>query len=221
MTLQNRVTPFGEIVADPARGTLMGNRGCLHDDHRQLMNRRWTMRAWVTCWLSFRGRHRQVMKPGRYTELFFLDEPTALAAGHRPCGECRREHFKQFLDAWRIGNSMADAALKDIDLLLHAHRTATRPPRQIRHRAALRNLPDCAMIAAPWDERLACLVWGDALLQWSAAGYGKPHRRGHGEVTVLTPAGTVAALHTGYSPLVHPSAAAFASVVPLSATRSS
>jgi len=95
MPLQNRVTPFGEIVASEARGTLMGNRGCLHDAHRALSRRRWTTRAWLSCLLSFGGRRRELMRPGYYTELFFLDEATALAAG--PCAECHREAFRRFI----------------------------------------------------------------------------------------------------------------------------
>src|SRR2546426_6801146 len=105
MPLQNRVTPLGTIVATTARGTLMGNRGRLHDAERRL--RRTSVpgyRAWVTCQLEFRRRRRRVMTPGRYTELFFLDEATALAAGHRPCGECRRADFLRFKNAWLSGN---------------------------------------------------------------------------------------------------------------------
>ena len=103
MPLQNRVTPFGEIVVSAARGTLMGNRGCLHDAERRLTGRRWTTRAWVTCALSFNGRRRQLMTPGFYTELFFLDEATALAAGHRPCAECRRSAYRAFKERWAEG----------------------------------------------------------------------------------------------------------------------
>jgi len=208
MTLQNRVTPFGEIIADPARGTFYGNRGCLHDDHQHLTKRRWSTHAWVVCWLSFKNRHRQLkMQPGKYTELFFLDEATALAAGHRPCGECRRAYFKEFLECWRHGNAMPGATRLEIDARLQAQRISSRPPRQITHRARLENLPDCTFIAAPWDEKTACLVWGDALLPWSPSGYGRPQKRGPGEVLVLTPLGTVATLRAGYAPLVHPSAA--------------
>ena len=97
MPLQNRVTPGGEIIADPARGTLMGNRGILHDAGQRLGVARWRHPHWIYCRLSFKGRRRAVMAPGRYTELFFLDEASALAAGHRPCYECRREDFLRFL----------------------------------------------------------------------------------------------------------------------------
>jgi hypothetical protein len=100
MPLQNRVNPYGEIVANASRGAWMGNRGCLHGANRQLTSKRWTRKAWVICELSFHGRHRDVMAPGSYTELFFLDEATALAAGHRPCGTCRKAASKDFVAAW-------------------------------------------------------------------------------------------------------------------------
>ena len=103
MPRQNRVTPFGEIVAVPERGTMMGNRGRLHDDEGRI-RRPWQVKRWLVCLLEFNGRHRQVMAPDRYTELFFLDEATALAAGHRPCFECRRKSYNAFVDAWAIGN---------------------------------------------------------------------------------------------------------------------
>src|SRR6202451_2054834 len=99
---QNRVTPFGDLVATPERGTFMGNRGVLHDAEGRI-KRVWQLKRWIVCVLEFRGRKRQVMTPGRYTELFFLDEATALAAGHRPCAECRRQRFNAFRDAWKPG----------------------------------------------------------------------------------------------------------------------
>ena len=99
MPLQNRVTPFGELIATPARGTLMGNRGCLHDA-QQRIRRTFAVKRWIICVLEFKGRHRQVMAPGQYTELFFLDEATALAAGHRPCAECQRARYDLFRAHW-------------------------------------------------------------------------------------------------------------------------
>ena len=109
MPLQNRVTPFSTIEAVPHRGLFMGNRGRLHDDHRRLVTTGWRSRAWLICLLEFRGRHRTVMAPRRYTELFFLDEAVALAAGHRPCAECRRPAFRAFMTAW-AGTSRASTA---------------------------------------------------------------------------------------------------------------
>jgi hypothetical protein len=116
MPLQNRVTPFGEIVAHPARGMVMGNRGILHDSGRRLHpTRRWTHKTWICCLCEFKGRHRAVMTPGRYTELFFLDEATALAAGHRPCFECRRADANQFAAAWAHGNGGPLPSAGDMD----------------------------------------------------------------------------------------------------------
>ena len=99
MPLRNRVTPFGDIIATEARGLLFGNRGVLHDENGRLV-RKWQVRRWIACRLEFKGRRRPLLRPGRFTELFFLDEATALAAGHRPCAECRREDFVRFRDAW-------------------------------------------------------------------------------------------------------------------------
>jgi hypothetical protein len=145
MPLQNRVTPTGEIIADPARGTLMGNRGILHDADRRLGSARWRHPHWICCRLRFKGRRREVMAPRRYTELFFLDEATALAAGHRPCAECRREDFRRFQAAWRdaVGAEIAAAA---IDRALHAARIDPQTRRQTRFEAALADLPDGAFV---------------------------------------------------------------------------
>lgn len=148
MPLQNRVTPFGEIVTSEARGTLMGNRGCLHNEHRELSRRRWTTRAWMTCLLSFKGRRRQLMRPGQYTELFFLDEATALSAGHRPCAECRREAFHRFVDGRRTGTAKAGERIlaADMDRTLHAERIDRRHGK-ITFEAPLSDLPDSVVVA--------------------------------------------------------------------------
>src|SRR5205814_2777553 len=124
MPLQNRVTPFGEIVAVPARGTFMGNRGRLHDAQQRLTRSRWHLKAWIICVLEFEGRHRTVMAPNRYTELFFLDEATALAAGHRPCFECQRRRYNEFRAAWAAGNLHGPSPVTagEIDERLHADR---------------------------------------------------------------------------------------------------
>ncbi|HEX4703585.1 MAG TPA: hypothetical protein VH352_15765, partial [Pseudonocardiaceae bacterium] len=106
--LQNRVTPTGEIVADPGRGLLMGNRGCLHGQGRRLGTSRWRSAMWICCVLNWRNVRRDVMPPGRWTALFFLDEATALAAGHRPCGYCRRADHRWFGESWRIGHGLAE-----------------------------------------------------------------------------------------------------------------
>ena len=193
MPLQNRVPPFGEIVADPARGTMMGNRGGrLHDDERRLGRRRSAGRAWICCRLSFNGRRREVMAANRYTELFFLDEATAFAAGHRPCFECRRRDAQRFRDA--LGAHCAF----EIDRALEDERQGPKPETNL----AL--LPDGAMVAL---DGAAWLVWRGALRRWSFAGYGAA-RPIEGRGLLLTPKSTVGALGRGYLPAVHASAAA-------------
>jgi hypothetical protein len=209
MPRKNRVTPYGEIVAMPERGTMMGNRGILHDAEGRI-RRPWQVKRWLLCVLEFRGRYRTVMTPNRYTELFFLDEATGLAAGHRPCAECRHSRFLAFRDAWAAGNReslgpepvRADA----IDDRLHAERVG--PDRSKRtHRANLDELPDGVFVSLDGPNGGACLVWGDELLTWSPVGYRERRRRPRGEVvTVLTPKSTVSAIRSGYVPEVHPSA---------------
>jgi hypothetical protein len=206
---QNRVTPFGDIIATPERGKFMGNRGVLHDDEGRI-RRGWQVKRWIVCVLEFRGRHRAVMTPGRYTELFFLDEATALAAGHRPCAECRHARFIDFCNAWgkahlAEGTSGRPTA-EEIDRRLHAERLA--PDRSKRSFvAALDELPDGVIVTvATWGEQ-AYVVWGDRLLVWSPGGYGERRQRPKGEgVRVLTPKSTVAAIRAGYFPEVHLSA---------------
>ena len=211
MPRQNRVTPFGEVIAAPERGTLMGNRGVLHDAEGRI-RRAWQSKRWIICVLVFRGRNRQVMTPGRYTELFFLDEATALAAGHRPCAECRHARFLDFCNAWKTAhpsnNGSARPTADEIDSRLHAERMA--PDRSQRSFvAALDELPDGAFVTvAAWGER-AYLVRGDRLLAWSPGGYGERRLRPKDEeVEVLTPPSTVKAIRAGYAPESHPSAVA-------------
>lgn len=200
MPLQNRVSPFGELFESPARGTLMGNRGGrLHDGARRLTRRRWTNRAWICCKLAFNDRHRAVWG-NSYTELFFLDEVTAFAAGHRPCFECRRKDAERF--ALLFGNAATRAMASEMDRRLHAERLDGKAKR--RHACALDGLPDGAMIARGDD---AYAVKGDALLRWSAQGYVARETRPSGvTVDLLTPPSTVAVLARGYAPLWHPSA---------------
>jgi len=206
VTLQNRVLPTGEIVAEPARGTLMGNRGILHDESRALGRRRWTHQAWVTCRLDFKGRRRPLMAPGRYTELFFLDEATALAAGHRPCGECRRRDFRRFRLFWDAARGQK-TDLRGLDRALHRDRV-TRRRGQVRHHVPCAELPDGAFILHDGEPHL---VWRDGLLRYSPSGYtALLPRPSMGTALVLTPAGTVAALRRGYRSALHPSARGFA-----------
>jgi hypothetical protein len=203
MPLRNRVDPFGELFADPARGLLMGNRGGrLHDDERNLTSRRWTSQQWICCKLAFNNRHRNVWGDG-YSELFFLDEVTALAAGHRPCFECRREDAQGFAALFSPGPRRARADA--MDELLHAERLAGKAKRL--HRRMIDSLPAGAMIALGGD---AFAVRGERLLRWTPAGYtdSKPRECGI-DLDVLTPPAILAVLKRGYPPLWHPSAEAF------------
>lgn len=206
MPRQNRVTPFGEIIATPARGTFMGNRGCLHNDRQQLV-RPYQVKRWIICQLAFKNRHRRLMAPGRYTELFFLDEATALAAGHRPCSECRRQSYLAFRAAWAetqpgYGSKQLPRA-KEMDALLHRERL-NQQGEKILYEAAIGELPDGVFIALA---SRPCLLWQKALFPWSPAGYGPPvDGEPHPRVKVLTPRSTVAAIRHGYVPQVHHSA---------------
>ena len=202
MPLQSRVDPFGELFADSSRGLFMGNRGGrIHTDARMLTRRRWAARQWICCVLQFKGRQRDVW--GRYyTELFFLDEVTALAAGHRPCFECRRKDAEAFAEAWRQAFRLsARPRAAAMDARLHAERLDGRTKR--RHRLAIDALPDGAMMAL---DGAAYAVRGDSLLRWTPTGYegSRPRPRG-GLVEVLTPPSIVAALAAGYRPHWHPS----------------
>jgi hypothetical protein len=205
MPLQNRVTPEGEIVSHPARGLLMGNRGGrLHDEAKTLGARRWTSQRWIACRLEFGGRRREVMGPHSYTELFFLDEATALAAGHRPCFECRREDALRFAEAWAEARRLhRRPSAAEIDSLLHAERLTGEGGKRT-FRARLADVPDGAMVrgtSAPWLRR------GGRLWSWSPAGYRDPRPLDPDLVVeVLTLWSIMAAVKTGYVPMVHESA---------------
>ncbi len=196
MPLQNRVTPFGELTIDLARGLLMGNRGGrIHNDQREL-KRRWASKQWICCVLDFKGRQRDVW--GRYyTELFFLDEVTAFAAGHRPCFECRRKDAQAFA-ALFPGKHRAP----DMDAVLHGERLSGKAKRL--HRRSIDELPDGAMVALGDD---AFAVRGKHLLRWSPAGYDATRARPRGlKANVLTPPAILTVLNKGYAPLWHSSA---------------
>ena len=203
--LRNRVTPSGELIATAARGTFTGNRGILHDADRRIV-RTSRLDAWLICLLEFRGRRREVMSPGAYTELFFLDEAVALAAGHRPCGECRRTHYRAYLDAANVGNDDPIAGAKALDGRLKKSRSAERSTAQIA------SLPDGVFVEmADGDVRL---VWDGALHRWTPEGYVEPiviADAGVVEATVVTPSLSVAALRNGYPVAVHPSVSRLAS----------
>lgn len=199
MTLQNRVTPLGELVTDPARGLVYGNRGCLHDAQGRI-RRSFAVKRWIACRLEFRGRRRApLQQPGRYTELFLLDEVTALAAGHRPCAECRREDYDRLVAIWRElhpGQVGADA----IDAQLHSERLEPASSERRLHRASIGELPDGAFLVEdgePW------LVLGADLWSWTPAGYVDCRsRRAAGEALVITPPSLLAVLSSGWTPLV-------------------
>jgi hypothetical protein len=208
VALRNRVTPLGDLVADPARGLVYGNRGCLHDEEGRI-RRRYNGKRWISCRLRFRGWHRHpLMQPGRFTELFFLDEATAFAAGHRACALCRREDYLRLIESWRelhprqVG---ADA----IDAQLHSERVDPQTRTHRLHDAPLAELPDGAFVlrdGSPW------LVLGRELIRWTAAGYEervpRPSRQ---RTTLITPPSLIAVLRTGWRavvPLLHPSALA-------------
>ncbi len=201
MPLQNRVLPTGDIIAHPARGLLMGNRGILHDHDQTLLKRRWQHTHWVTCLTAFRDRKRPLMAPGNYTELFFLDEAVALAAGHRPCAECRRSAYMRFRTRFDMANGTA--TLPELDKRLHRDRV-TRRREQIRFDALIETLPDGAMVLYRQQPHL---LLGQALLRYTPNGYAERVARPNGPVTVLTPRSTVATLALGYVPDLHPSAA--------------
>jgi hypothetical protein len=192
--LQNRVTPLGELIAAPERGLVYGNRGCLHDAQGRI-HRRYATRRWIGCRLEFKGWHRSpLLQPGRFTELFFLDEATAFAAGHRPCALCRRADYDRFLAL--VGERGADA----IDARLHAERLGARPA------VGLRGLPDGAFVlrgAEPW------LVRGGRLLRWTPGGYTDRRPLPSGRHPLVTPPTLVEVLRAGWAgavPLLHPSA---------------
>ncbi|HEX6355469.1 hypothetical protein [Actinophytocola sp.] len=203
--LQNRVLPTGEIVRDPARGMLMGNRGCIHDADRRLGVSRWRTKMWISCVLVWRDVRRDVMPPGRWTALFFLDEVTALAAGHRPCGFCRRDDLQWFAESWRTRHGLASRPRAgEMDSQLHAERVDRRTRRQLTRPARIGDLPDGAMVMR---DGTPALVTDGALLPWSFAGYG-PRQDAPDDLVVelLTPPTIVDVLAGGYRPLVHPSA---------------
>lgn len=200
MGLQNRVTPGGDIIATPARGTFMGNRGILHDDNKRIVRTTRNV-MWLICRLEFKGRKRRLMSPGTYTELFFLDEAVALAAGHRPCGECRRAQYRTYMAAVNQSVDEPLAGPKDLDRRLNRSRRAARAI------ASIADLPDGTFIAVGDDYRL---LWDGVLHRWTPEGYVDPLAvadAGFVTAEVLTPATSVEALRHGYSVTVHTSAA--------------
>jgi hypothetical protein len=203
MPLQNRVTPTGDIIATPHRGLFTGNRGIIHDPAtKTLLKKRWSSPAWITCVCEFRGWRRKVMGGRSWTELFFLDEATAFAAGHRPCFFCRRDDAKRFRAAWEKGNGVADIRAREMDTVLHSERLERSKKRLHPLPMPVARLPDGAMVQQ--GEESFLILQGRAL-QWSMGGY----RRGErviDDAMLLTPPSTLRAVSAGYRPVLHPSA---------------
>ncbi len=198
MPLQNRVLPTGDIVAIPARGTLTGNRGIIHRDDKTLGTSRWSHHAWICCTLDWQGRKRPVMTGRNWTELFFLDEATAFAAGHRPCGYCRRAAYNAYVAAWTTAAGSRPSA-KDMDRALHSARVR-RDRSQVRYEAEICKLPDGTMIVFDGQPHL---IWQRKLHRYDPSGYLAAQPRPKDKpVTVLTPKPTVAVLTAGYLPQV-------------------
>jgi hypothetical protein len=203
MPLQNRVTPSGDIIADPHRGLFTGNRGIIHDPAtKTLLRKRWSNPAWLVCLCEFRGRRRQVMGGRSWTELFFLDEATAFAAGHRPCFYCRRDDANRFRAAWQQGNGVAETLAPDIDVVLHRERLERGKKRLHPLPGPMRELPDGAMVQV--GDAYFLIAQGRAL-RWSMAGYRKAGDAIKNAM-LLTPPSTLRAMRAGYRPVLHPSA---------------
>jgi len=201
MPLQNRVTPTGDIIATPHRGLFTGNRGIIHDPAtKTLLKKRWSSPAWITCVCEFRGWRRKVMATRSWTELFFLDEATAFAAGHRPCFFCRRDDANRFRAAWEKGNAVKGIRAKEMDAVLHGERLERGKKRLHPLPMPVRELPDGAMVQR--GEESFLILQGRAL-QWSMAGY----REGAAAIEdamLLTPPSTLRALSAGYRVVLHP-----------------
>jgi hypothetical protein len=204
LALRNRATPLGDLIEGPERGLVYGNRGCLHDVEGRI-RRQHAGRRWIACRLAFQGwRRTPLLQPGRFTELFFLDEATAWSAGHRPCALCRRSDYDRFVGIWREMHP-GERGAGAVDARLQRERLEA--GRQRRHRRAIADLPDATMID---DAGVARVVLGSRVLRWTPTGYADPLPRIQIiEADVLTPPSLVAVLAAGWSPdvpLMHPSA---------------
>lgn len=203
MPLQNRVTPTGDIIVTPHRGLFTGNRGIIHDPAtKTLLKKRWSSPAWITCLCEFRGWRRPVMARRSWTELFFLDEATAFAAGHRPCFFCRRDDARRFRAAWEAGNGTSGISAKTMDAVLHRERLHRGRKRLHPLPMPWADLPDGAMVQQGED---SFLVTQGRVLLWSPAGYAGVERQ-LDDAKLLTPPSTLRALDAGYQPTLHPTA---------------
>ena len=195
MPLQNRVSPFGEIAATAHRGGFTGNRGIIHDPAtKTLLNRRWSSKAWITCVCEFRGRRRLVMSQRSWTELFFLDEATSFAAGHRPCFYCRRDDATAFRDAWAKGNGYEKPYATKMDAVLHSERLDGREKRLHPLRIAALKLPNGAMVTSGGE---SYVIANNEAWRWSFAGYSRASTS-LANASLLTPPSIINALREGY-----------------------
>ena len=207
MPLQNRVDPWGQLKAVSAHGAMLGNRGIIHNEQKQI-TAPWRGKAWVTCQLRFEGITRAVFSTGSYSELFFVDEATALSAGHRPCADCRRERFNEFKSAWVAANRERvepdNPTIAEIDKVLHAER-ASKDGEKVTFEAKIDELPPGTFIDVGGD---TMLIWRGRMRAWSFEGYSKGHERPPSStiVRVLTPASNVRIFSAGFSPQVNVSA---------------
>ena len=202
MHLQNRVTPFGEIVAISQRGTFTGNRGIIHDPAtKTLLNRRWTTKAWLVCSCEYKGRRRAVMSGRSWTELFFLDEAVALAAGHRPCFACRREAPHRFRESWAAAKGEPVPSADAIDTVLHRERLQRGRKRVHPITGSLATLPDGAMVVVAGS---AFTLHSGQAYRWTNEGYAPAERLARAD-GLLTPPSTLMALGAGYRTVLHPS----------------
>jgi hypothetical protein len=206
MPHQNRVNPFSQLIATTARGTWTGNRGVIHNAQKEIVKNH-AVKYWITCALKYKDFQRTVMTPNRWTELFFLDEATAFAAGHRPCGFCRHADFKRFKNLWLAANGAQNGLLDHptmdkIDAIIHQERLDA-DGKQVTFQAILSSLPDGTFVAL--DAQDKAFLWFRAnLYAWSFDGYAKITQFDKNQtVTVLTPRSYVAVFAAGYVPQVH------------------
>lgn len=205
MARQNRVSPFGIFEDTPAKGLFMGNRGILHDENGVVGSARWRHKNWIVCALAFKNRRAAINAPGQYTQLFFCDEATAFAAGHRPCAECRRRDYLEYIRAWQRAYDLSTMPKAgEVDQTLHRARL-TPDKRQMTALKGISDLPDGTMIVLPQEPETAWLIWQDGLHRWSHSGYTEHRPIPQGEqVLALTPEPTIRVLSAGYRPVVHP-----------------
>jgi hypothetical protein len=203
MPLQNRVTPTGDIIATTHRGMFTGNRGIIHEPAtKTLLRKRWSTPAWITCVCEFRGWRRKVMGGRSWTELFFLDEATAFAAGHRPCFFCRRDDANRFRNCWEAGNGVKDVRAREMDAVLHRERLERGKKRLHSSPMPVKQLPDGAMVQQGEE---SFLILRGRPLKWSMEGYSNVEGA-IDNALLLTPPSTLRAFVAGYRPILHPSA---------------